>query len=355
MIDRYNYEEFFLLYVDGELSQADRNAVDDFVQQNPDLATELEMLKHSVLPVDNMVFLDKASLLKKEAAINSSNYETFLLLSVDDELNAQQRQELETYILQNPAVQEAYSVLLQTRLSPEVIAHPNKKELYRYEKVKQIELGGWMRISAAAALLLLAVSTWLMWPDQQATGVVAVINKPANMTEEIAEKAEAVNQTKESSIAKTAIEEPGKHLIRESIAAVSANKVVKQTRTAGNKDNVAPTPLSQKLLPPTEEMLPALIKKDIAAAHPHTMLVEENKANMMVEAGSDENITEVQHAVYKPIEEEEENNIIYFGAAELNKNKLKNIFKKAAVLFERKEKNGEEKIVRIASFNFKSK
>ena len=37
MINRHNYEEFFLLYVDGELETAQRATVEKFIEQNPDL------------------------------------------------------------------------------------------------------------------------------------------------------------------------------------------------------------------------------------------------------------------------------------------------------------------------------
>ena len=63
-INRHNYEEFFLLYVDNELSAAERNAVELFVQQNPDLGEELQLLEQSVVSHDEIIFEDKQRLLK---------------------------------------------------------------------------------------------------------------------------------------------------------------------------------------------------------------------------------------------------------------------------------------------------
>ena len=51
-INRDNYEEFFVLYIDKELNAAERAAVDAFLNQHPDLRTEFEMLQETVLPPD---------------------------------------------------------------------------------------------------------------------------------------------------------------------------------------------------------------------------------------------------------------------------------------------------------------
>ncbi len=82
MINRHNYEEYFLLYVDNELDEIQRTAVEDFVQQNPDVADELKMLKHTTLLADEEVqFESKQSLYKKTSGITLANHEEYFLLA----------------------------------------------------------------------------------------------------------------------------------------------------------------------------------------------------------------------------------------------------------------------------------
>ncbi|RYG44610.1 MAG: hypothetical protein EOO01_19195, partial [Chitinophagaceae bacterium] len=75
-INRHNYEEFFILYLDNELSSEDRGQVELFVQENPDLKAELDLLLQSQLSPDASVIFDNKDLLLRRAdtgAITISN------------------------------------------------------------------------------------------------------------------------------------------------------------------------------------------------------------------------------------------------------------------------------------------
>ena len=49
MINLSNYEEYFLLYIDNELSKEQCEAVEALARQHPHLAAELNMLKDAKL------------------------------------------------------------------------------------------------------------------------------------------------------------------------------------------------------------------------------------------------------------------------------------------------------------------
>jgi hypothetical protein len=156
-INRHNYEEFFVLYLDNELSAADSREVELFAQQNPDLQEELDLLLQSKLPVDDsIVFAEKETLLKSGAdtLINTLNYEQWLVRYTDNELTNKEKQAVEDFIVAHPHLQDELRLLQQTKSHPDTtIVFPNKQTLYRKEeKVKVIAIH-WRRIAIAAAIL----------------------------------------------------------------------------------------------------------------------------------------------------------------------------------------------------------
>src|SRR5678815_4967560 len=68
-INRHNYEEFFILYMDNELDSDDRRMVEAFVLQHPDIQEELALLKRSKLEPEQIVFAGKGSLYRKEEKV----------------------------------------------------------------------------------------------------------------------------------------------------------------------------------------------------------------------------------------------------------------------------------------------
>ena len=149
-IDRHNYESYFLLYVDNELSAADRMAVDEFVRQNPDLDKELRMLKQSVLQVDRVYFENKDSLIKDtgfEALMEK------LLLYADEELQAMGTKEIEGLLLSNDALAKEWEILRQTKIQPDPsIVFENKAVLYRTSGGRIMRFRWWRAVAAAVLL-----------------------------------------------------------------------------------------------------------------------------------------------------------------------------------------------------------
>lgn len=155
-LNRYNYEEFFILYMDNELDAEGRREVEIFVQQNPDLKDELDILLQSKLTPDTDIsFADKGSLLRFDSSsISLANYEEWLTSYIDNELTEDERKSVEEFVAHHPAAQKELNLLQQAKLKPERIVFPHKESLYRTaEKARVISIR-WMRIAVAAVLLL---------------------------------------------------------------------------------------------------------------------------------------------------------------------------------------------------------
>jgi ribosomal protein L24 len=149
-INRHNYEEFFLLYVDKELSAAEQKAVNVFVQQNPDLKMELALLQQTVVNADDIV-LHKKDWLYKEEEITALQQN--LLLYADDELSAADKNAVESLLNTNAAAKAEWAVLQQTKLKPDMaVVFEDKQLLYRKEGGRVVEFK-WWRVAAAAVLL----------------------------------------------------------------------------------------------------------------------------------------------------------------------------------------------------------
>ena len=132
MIDFKNYEEWFLLYADNELSASEKESVMAFINLHPELRPEMERLLSLKYQPDLQVsFSDKTVLFRVE----------------EDEAAA-------------------------FTFSPDPnIVYPNKSSLYRHVPVKRI---GWMKpLSVAASLLFL---TGLMWWIMQMNGDVEQVS-----------------------------------------------------------------------------------------------------------------------------------------------------------------------------------
>ena len=203
MINRHNYEEYFLLYIDDELNAAEKRAVKEFVDQHPDLKIELEMLQQSVLHPHPIVFHDKDVLLKNSSSfINETNYEEYFVLYGDGELNDEQRDGVEQFVYRNPVHQVEFELIQKARLQPDTqVVFPDKTSLYRTEDDdEKVFVIRWWRISAAAVLFVfLSGLGWYMVSENPSSPAVAtktpskkveqpVDTKPAGRQESTAKK-----------------------------------------------------------------------------------------------------------------------------------------------------------------------
>lgn len=186
-INRNNYEEYFILYIDRELNDAEQAAVEAFVQEHPDLKAELEMLKDTVLEPATASFPGKEELLKHTDSVlpvNAANYENFFILYADEELNNEEQEAVEQFVYSHPQYQESFELYQQIRLTADKsIQFPNKKILYRSTAGGRLISFNWRQLAAAVVFFMIAGFLWYaLQPEDntQATGPAIAGNLTAN-------------------------------------------------------------------------------------------------------------------------------------------------------------------------------
>jgi len=171
-INRYNYETYFLLYADNELSAIEKKNVDEFVQSNPELGEELVMLLQTISQKEDILLNNKMSLYKKEPL--SSDEQEKLLLHLDNELNEVEKNEIAALIKSSKSVSEEWNTIQSAKFFTEsTIVYEDKKSLYRTEKGRLVYLP-WRKLLAAA--ILVGIGLW---------GGLVYLNSSSNISNQV--------------------------------------------------------------------------------------------------------------------------------------------------------------------------
>lgn len=140
MITKQNYESWFLLYVDNELSASERELVFNFVSKHPELKIEFDSVQQlRVIPDQHVEMPFKESLKSGEFEYLEKRYH------VEPDLS---------------------------------IVYPNKKELYRTASVVRFPI--FTRFAAAASLVFILGLFW--WVSQNEKGIDPFIVKEEQRT-----------------------------------------------------------------------------------------------------------------------------------------------------------------------------
>ncbi|KAF0197582.1 MAG: hypothetical protein FD166_1885 [Bacteroidetes bacterium] len=184
-IDRTNYEEFIIGYLDKTLDPVKTAELLLFLEQNPDLKEEAsELASISLKPDSGVVYNFKDALIQPADVdaihLNTSNYNHYFIAALEGDLSASGHKAIENFISRNPVLKKEYELFKLTRLKADpAIRYPEPRLL------KKPVAGGFMRIiyfSAAAAAILILISFYLRPESQQIINVAENIKgkeKPA--------------------------------------------------------------------------------------------------------------------------------------------------------------------------------
>lgn len=219
-----NYEEYFLLYVDQELTAQERKDVEAFLLAHPELKPELDMYLETRLTPETVSFLGKEELFRNTDEIHAGNIEELHIQWIDGELSDLRAAEVEAFTKANPEAMQNLAWLKQAKLPEETIVFPDKASLYRHEEKPAVIFHmRWIRVAVAAAVILLAGLLWLNREPAAETTIGPVVAK----TEET--KAAASESTT------TQTDEPGDE--KPALAASSAADQQRLTQTDPSNTN----------------------------------------------------------------------------------------------------------------------
>ncbi len=377
-INRHNYETFFLLYVDNELSAAERKAVEQFVDDNADLGTELQLLLDTTLPSETISLSDKSGLYRNEMPVEMQED---LLLHLDNELNKDAAIKLEAAINSDNALQHEWKILQQTKLDiADKIVFENKESLYRYERDRVISFRYW-RMAAAAAILLFALSTVIYFLNNKndSTGPIAHEEVKPSIKKEASNNTPANNIVAENSQKNVP---DNTTLVNDTEQKNNVSNVV--TNNSGNnknnstKENIAKeekniqpkTPLENINNPNSNETIASSVTdKDRQIVSTNKIPVElavnnsvservKTPENPLIDHNSIPTLAENNYAKTAVLDESaagNDNKILYMNEQAVSRSKIGGLFRKVKRMIERNTNIKTGNGVRIAGFEIAAK
>lgn len=195
-INRNNYEEYFILYLDNELPANLRAEVETFANAHADLKVELEMLLQTKLVPEEIIFDKKELLFKPE--ITENELEENLLLYIDNELNAEETERIEKIIASQPAARAEFESFSKVKLEIETIEFPDKSILYRHSEGRRVVAFNWKRLAIAAVLTLGLATAGTLLLKNNDTEPDAIVSGPGSISIKAGDETIPVNSTVQS-------------------------------------------------------------------------------------------------------------------------------------------------------------
>lgn len=366
MINRNNYETSFLMYVDNELSITEKEMVEAFAQQNPDLRAELHMLQQTVLlPEKDILFINK-NLLHKHIGneVTITNYEEKFLLYIHDELSAKDKAQVETFVLQHPQLQNNFTVLQHTKLLIETIVCPNKQDLYKHKKSYKVIYMQWFKIAAAAVFIGFIALLYFVLPTHKINSNNSVTALPKNtvapnnyVIPKNTASVKVTSQNKQQIVTAIAlaISKSNKNTIR--IASIK-NTLNATTDTTTQLVIIKPNAYKQDAIENLQIPLITTKKNDeifvtnggIKRTTKNTITTEiiDEPVKLSIVTITKNNTT-VQQVIYKELETNSDEKSLLVGSLEINKDKLRGFLRKAAKLFGNKQKTDDNNLAFAAN------
>jgi hypothetical protein len=155
-ITKDNYELFIIDYLDGKLDSKGKQDLIAFVEANPSIKEEFELLKDSAdLEMDSTIQIPDFSGLKKQTILPENHSSDELMIArLEGDLTQNQIKEFDAVLVKNEIKQKEFSLYKSTKSIPDLsIVFPNKKALKKGGLI--IQFKSIQKYAAAAAVIML--------------------------------------------------------------------------------------------------------------------------------------------------------------------------------------------------------
>ncbi|MFH0864897.1 MAG: hypothetical protein V1904_01790 [Bacteroidota bacterium] len=169
-INEKNYSDFFIAYNEGDLAEAEKNNVLQFVEKNPSLKKDFKLFsKTKVVPDTAIIYQEKQQLRKNiitpVGSINEMNYAEVFIAAMEGDLTLQLHTELKEFLSINPHLHKDYNLFGQTKLAIDTAIVFNRKQQIKKAAIsKKAPKVRYMyyAVSAAASVIFLITIYFLM-------------------------------------------------------------------------------------------------------------------------------------------------------------------------------------------------
>ncbi len=195
-IDRNNYEQYCLDFLEGKLEASLKDEFLCFLSENPDIKNQLEGLESlSSLQPELIEFSDKGHLKKGnklQLPVTKYNFEEFCTAFIENDISDSQKNEVKKYIENNPGKEKEFELFSKTRFVPDYnIVFNNKKSLKKNYKVSFSVL---TIMGIAASLALIFVLSYVFIFQDKKNSIY--VNSSKALVHNIVNKADNINSRK---------------------------------------------------------------------------------------------------------------------------------------------------------------
>ena len=165
-INRNNYEQYFLDFLEGKLSPSQENMLMSFFDSNPDLKEEFELYSDAPELTAKTVFPEK-EMLRKSATISDdtlSNFDELCIARIEGDLDEKEINEFDNFIKENNKREKEFNLYRLTKITTDTsIEFPHKNRLRKKGNESFVFKNRYSLISAAASVVI-AIAVYYFLP-----------------------------------------------------------------------------------------------------------------------------------------------------------------------------------------------